>query len=597
MKPTQSARLSHNQFRIILKLLPFLWGDSWKVRIPLLFAVILVFCNIGLSISIPLIMSYLIKLLTPPISSTAQTVLILLSYGIIWTLSQFTNQMREIILFRPMEHSISLLSMKIFDHLHKLSLRFHVGRKTGMITNSIERAQKALPNIIWGIFLFLIPTVLEISLAIIILWRIYPFMYGTSLLVILLSYIFFSIVAMEWSVKAQRISNQKEAQANGRIVDSLLNYETVKYFNDEQYEKIQCHQMILEREDAATKKHISAELIHLGQGILIGSGLTFMTYMAGTAVINGTMQVDDFVLINGYILQFVTPLSYFGYMLRQLRKGMTDVEHIFEMLDQQPEIVDGADAPPLVIKQASIEFDHVSFGYDARRLILKGVSFTVAPGTTTAIVGSSGAGKSTIARLLFRFYDVLSGRILIDGQDLRLVTQESVRAAIGIVPQDTVLFNNTLYYNIAYGNPIASVEEVNQSIKLAHLDSFISQLPEGTQTMVGERGLKLSGGEKQRVAIARVILKKPSIYIFDEATSALDTHTEREIQGNLEEISSGSTTLIIAHRLSTVVHADQIVVLDHGKVVERGTHEALIAQKGVYAYLWSKQIKEQANSN
>lgn len=409
------------------------------------------------------------------------------------------------------------------------------------------------------------------------------------LLIILVCYTVFSIIGTSWSAQVQRINNEKHFNAQSRIVDSLLNFETVKYFSNQAYEKQETDKLLQEVEDASTKKHVVTESVHLGQGIVIGIGLIVLTWLSGNSVIQGTMNVGDFVLINGYLLQFVQPLSWFGYILRKMRKGLTDLENIFNMLHLQPEVSNAPSAIDLKITKAEVTFDHVSFGYDPSRTILRDVSFHVPAGKHLGIVGPSGAGKSTIARLLFRFYDVNKGAILINNHDIRTVSQKSLQKVIGIVPQDTVLFNNTLYYNIAYGRPGATSEEINEAAHLAHLDGFIKLLPDGLQTIVGERGLKLSGGEKQRVAIARVLLKKPLIYLFDEATSALDSKTEREIQKNLEEISAGSTTIIIAHRLSTVIHADNIIVLDHGSIVEHGTHQQLLAHNGVYARLWKKQ--------
>lgn len=589
----QSQTQPIKQITVLKSLIPYLWVDDWRLRIRIFISLFFVFATIVLNMLIPIALKAVIKLLSSPSQALyAHAMLILITYGALWTLAQLTLQMREIVMFRTMERSIRLLSLAIFKHLHTLSMRFHMERRTGAITNAIERAQHSLPDIFWGVCLFVVPTAIEIMVSTFILIYMYGIYYGAAMLSIFVVYILFSMKAMEWSVDAQRMSNIQEVRTQSRVVDSLLNFETVKYFNNQKYEYEQTDELLKKREDAATRKHISIEIVHLGQGLIIGCGLTVMTVLAGRAVLSGTMDVSDFSLMNGYVLQFVVPLSYFGYFFRKMRKGLTDMEDIMRILSLKPEIVNVPDAKPLHVTNAQIVFDDVVFGYDSRRPILKGVSFTVPAGKTVAIVGSTGAGKSTIARLLFRFYDVISGRILIDGQDISKVTQDSLRDAIGIVPQDTMLFNNTLYYNIAYGYPDATKEEVLQAVHLAHLDSFVATLPDGIHTEVGERGLKLSGGEKQRIAIARVILKRPYIYIFDEATSALDTKTEREIQKNLEEISEGSTTVIIAHRLSTVVHADEIIVLGHGQVVERGTHQQLLSHKGAYARLWAKQAHE-----
>jgi ATP-binding cassette subfamily B protein len=481
------------------------------------------------------------------------------------------------------------LSLHIFDHLQQLSLRFHVGKRTGAITMAIEKAQHAFPTIYWFLFLYIIPTMLEVLMAVGILWYLYSFIYGIALLMILILYLVFSMLGMKWSIRVQQLSNEKEIKANARIVDTLMNFSTVKYFANEQYEHILCDAVLIVREETATYKHFDTGLIHLGQGIIIGLGLIALTWLSGRSVVAGTMNVGDFILIHGYLLQFVTPLSYFGLLFRDLRQSLTDMENVIHLMNEKPEVTDTPHATTLSSSTADITFTNVKFHYEHRRAILHGITFTVPAGKTVAIVGASGSGKSTIARLLFRFYDVTDGSIAINGHDIRTITQDSLHKAIGIVPQDTVLFNNTLYYNIAYGRPSATREDVEQVIKLAHLDGFIKELPEGLDSMVGERGLKLSGGEKQRIAIARVLLKKPLMYIFDEATSALDTNTERDIQQSLEAISAESTTLIIAHRLSTVIYADTIIVLDKGKIVEQGSHQQLLDAQGMYARLWKKQ--------
>lgn len=574
--------------QIIAELSPYLWTTSWRLRLRIFISLFFIITTMILNISVPLILK---KIITSFSAQTAPAYiqLLLLSYGFLWLLSQITYQLREIVLFRVMAHAIHLISTKIFAHFHDLSLRFHLDRRTGAITSAIERAQDSFPDIFWGLFLSLIPTIIEILVAITILWSFYGSLYGLILLIILVIYTACSIIGSEWSANVQRISNEKHFSAQARIVDSLLNFETVKYFGNKDFERKQVDQLLQEVEDASTKKYVASESVHLIQGFVIGTGLIILTWLSGNSVIKGTMNVGDFILVNGYLLQFVQPLSWFGYFLRKIRKGLTDMENVFNMLHIKAEIIDAPHATNLKTDHAEIVFDKVSFGYNPLRPILKNVSFRVPTGSSVAIVGSSGSGKSTIARLLFRFYDVTGGAILINNHDIRTVTQQSLQKMIGIVPQDTVLFNNTLYYNIAYGRPDATTHQIAHAAHLAHLDNFIKQLPEGLKTIVGERGLKLSGGEKQRVAIARVLLKKPLIYVFDEATSALDTKTEREIQKNLEEISAGSTTVIIAHRLSTVTHADSIIVLEHGVVAEQGTHEELLKKGSLYARLWQKQ--------
>lgn len=592
MKSNKSGHRS--PIMLIQRLMPYLWGGTFSNGLPILLSLFFLVLSIAFNVSVPLIWREIIRRLdTCNVRPVIGIMHLLISYGVIWALGQCSMQFRLLALARSIERCITRLITNFFSHVLNLSLRFHVGRRTGALINAIERANKSIYHIVTGLFFYLVPNLIEIFLSVGILWYYFGAVYGMLLLMILFAYMLFSSIATEWSTRAQRINNEKESQASARFVDSLLNYETIKYFVNEQFEIKQIGKVLQEREDAATQKEVISELVYLGQSIVIGLGLLIMTIITGKAVSIGAMKLEDFVLINGYFLQFVTPLGYFGYILKQVRRSLSDLESLFDILAQVPEIKDAPHAQPLLVSKGDVVFDNVTFGYHPKRLILKGVSFTAPAGKTTAIVGASGAGKSTIARLLFRFYDVTSGRILIDGQDIKMVTQHSLRAAIGVVPQDTVLFNNTLAYNIAYGQPQATKEEIEQAVTMAHLDSFVGHLGDGLNTMVGERGLKLSGGEKQRVAIARVILKKAPIYIFDEATSALDTSTEREIQSNLEEISAGRTTLVIAHRLSTVVRAHQIIVLDHGVVVERGTHEELIAAAGVYAYLWQKQSQLQ----
>lgn len=587
-----SQKIERSPLQIIAHLLPYLWINNWKLRLRVFISAIFIIITMLINVTVPLILKKIISLFALPTAPVSYVQMLLLSYGTLWLLGQVTSQLREIVLFRVMERGIHSLSNDIFGHFHQLSLRFHLNRRTGAITSAIEKAQDSFPDIFWGIFLSLGPTIIEVLIAISILWSLYGSTYGLILFGILVCYTMFSVIGTEWSALAQRINNEKHFNAQARIVDSLLNFETVKYFCNQKFEEKETDKLLQEAEDAATKKHITSESVHLGQGVVIGLGLILLTWITGNNVLQGTMNVGDFILINSYLLQFVQPLSWFGYFLRKIRKGLTDMENVFSLLDIQPEIVDMPSACMLRSDYAEIEFDHVSFGYEPDRLILKDVSFKVPRGTSVAIVGPSGSGKSTIARLLFRFYDVTSGAIRVNNHDIRKVTQESLQKLIGIVPQDTVLFNNSLYYNIAYGRPHATQEEVEEAARLAHLDHFIEQLPEGLQTIVGERGLKLSGGEKQRVAIARVLLKRPLMYLFDEATSALDTRTEREIQKNLEEISSGSTTLIIAHRLSTVTHADNIIVLEQGVIAEQGSHQQLLEKDGLYARLWRKQATQ-----
>lgn len=579
--------------KLILRLLPFLWTDTWGIRLRLIASLCLTGIMILLTVSLPLFFRAIVNALSScdphPIKYIS---LILISYGLLWTISQILLQARAMVLYRSLEHSMRLLALKIFDHLLRLSLRFHLDRKTGAITTAIERAEDGMDHVFWGIFLFLINIIIEMFIVVGILTYLYGFLYSGALFLVMIVYLLFTAYMLGKAVYVQEYYNDKRQEAGARIVDTLLNVETVKYFDNERYEHEQCDLILQEQEDAGTKKYMYDSWLQIGQNIIVGAGLIILTWLSGNAVMRGAMKVGDFVLINGYLLQFIYPLNHFGYIVRTIRKGLNDVGSAMNLLTLKPEIKDAPNAIALKIQNAEIVFENVKFNYDERRPILKGISFTVPAGKRVAVVGATGSGKSTIARLLYRFYDVTSGRISINGHDIRTITQHSLHSAIGIVPQDTVLFNNTLYYNVSYAKPDAPEQEVEQAISMAHLDSFIKRLPDGYYTEVGERGLKLSGGEKQRIGIARVLLKKPAIYIFDEATSALDTHTEREIQNNLEEISVGATTLTIAHRLSTVINSDTIIVLDHGVIAQQGTHHELLEQGGIYAQLWHKQIED-----
>jgi ABC-type transport system involved in Fe-S cluster assembly fused permease/ATPase subunit len=481
------------------------------------------------------------------------------------------------------------IALSAFRHIHSLSLRFHLERRTGGLARAIERGIAGIEFLLSFMLFNVIPTLFEIIVVSAILWRLYNWQFAAVTLATIVVYIAFTFVVTDWRLRFRREMNERNTEANTKSVDSLLNYETVKYFANEEHEAQRYDRALQAYERAAVKSETTLALLNIGQGTIIAGGLIGIMLLAGQGVAAGTMTVGDFVLVNTYLIQLYQPLNVLGMVYRNIKQSLTDLEQMMSLLKIQPEVEDRPGAPALAVKRGMVAFRHVDFRYDPRREILRDVDFTVAPGASVAIVGPSGAGKSTIARLLFRFYDVTDGAIEIDGQDIRDVTQDSLRRAIGVVPQDTVLFNDTIYYNIAYGRPGASRAEIEEGARLAHIHNFIAALPDGYETMVGERGLKLSGGEKQRVAIARVILKAPKILIFDEATSALDTKTEREIQASLAEVAAGHTTLAIAHRLSTVVDADQILVLDQGRIVERGTHRELLARGDVYAEMWARQ--------
>lgn len=581
--------LLSKRLNAVSKLYPYLWPNDLKIRLRLIVAMFLLLGTMILNVSVPLILRQVIDVISSPSSIKLVAAMLLVAYGMAWTLSKSMEHLRFLAVNRVIARGMRLLCLDVFNHLIGLSLRFHASRKTGEIISAIERAQYAFWPFFCGLFLIIMPTFIEMIAAATILTYLYGLQYGLILALILGSHITFSVFASQWSARTQSLANEKSSQVSTVIVDSLLNYETIRYFNAKQFEYNRCNALLAEREDAATKQHFSAEVVQLGQAVIMGIGLIILTCLSGSQVMNGSLKISDFVLINVYLLQFMTPLGYFGYVLRDMNEGLTNIQGVVDILNEQSDVHDKDNAAPLTIKQGVVTFNNVQFGYDSRRAILHNVSFEIPSKKTTAIVGATGAGKSTIAKLLFRYYDVSRGHILIDGQDIQEVTQTSLQSAIGVVPQHAALFNDTLYYNIAYGRPDATEADIQEAIKQAHLDAFIATLPDGLNTVVGEHGLKLSGGERQRVAIARVLLKKPAVFIFDEATSSLDTKTEQVIQKNIEEVSRKATTLIIAHRLSTVIHADEIIVLDDGVIAEKGTHNELLRHGGIYTQLWETQ--------
>ena len=499
------------------------------------------------------------------------------------------QQLRDVLFASVGQHAVRKLALQTFHHMHRLSLRFHLQRRTGGLSRVIERGTKGIETVVRFAMLNIAPTIVEfVVVAVIFVW-LFGVSYLGVLVVMIWAYLYFTIKASNWRISIRRAMNESDTDANGKAIDSLLNFETVKYFANEEMEARRFDKAMEGYERSAIRIWSSLGFLNFGQAVIFYGGFLIISIMSIMGVMNRTLTLGDFVLLNTFLMQIYRPLNFIGFVYRELRQGLTDIEEMFKLLDQDPEITDRPGAAPLQVSGPVVRFEDVAFHYDPDRPILKGVSFEVPAGKTVAIVGPTGAGKSTISRLLFRFYDVTGGRITIDGQDLRDVTQESLRSAIGMVPQDTVLFNDTIGYNIQYGRPDASTEEVRDAARMAQVGDFIDTLPKGYDTQVGERGLKLSGGEKQRVAIARTILKSPSILILDEATSALDTKTERDIQAALDEVSRNRTTVVIAHRLSTVVNADEILVLRDGQIAERGSHFDLLAQEGLYAQMWNRQ--------
>ena len=523
------------------------------------------------------------------ILGVAVPVVLVIAYALSNVIDAGFQQLRDVLFASVGQHAVRKLALQTFHHMHRLSLRFHLQRRTGGLSRVIERGTKGIETIVRFAMLNIAPTIVEfVVVAVIFVW-----MFGLSylgvLVVMIWAYLYFTIKASNWRIAIRRQMNDSDTDANGKAIDSLLNFETVKYFANEKIEAARFDNAMAGYERSAIRIWTSLGFLNFGQAVIFYGGFLVTSIMAVLGVMDGRLTLGDFVLLNTFLLQIYRPLNMIGFVYRELRQGLTDIEEMFKLLDQAPEIQDKPGAKPLTVTGPVIRFEDVTFHYDPDRPILKGVSFEVPAGKTLAIVGPTGAGKSTISRLLFRFYDVTGGRITIDGQDMRDVTQESLRSAIGMVPQDTVLFNDTIGYNIEYGRPGASAEEIREAARMAQVGSFIEALPKGYDTPVGERGLKLSGGEKQRVAIARTILKSPSILILDEATSALDTKTERDIQAALDDVSRNRTTLVIAHRLSTVVNADEIIVLRDGMVAERGNHMELLQRDGLYAQMWNRQ--------
>src|SRR5712675_522928 len=584
---------------------PYIWpGDRVDLKMRVVWSIVLLLVAKLATLSVPFTFKWAIDALTgadtAPVQSSnwplwliASPLLMTLSYGAVRVLMAVLTQWRDGIFARVAMHAVRKLAYLTFVHMHELSLRFHLERKTGGLTRVLERGRLGIEVIVRMVILQLVPTIVEVSLLMaVLLWQ-FDWRYVLATMITVVIYMYYTYVATEWRIEIRRRMNDSDTEANTKAIDSLLNYETVKYFSAEQREATRYDHSMEHYERASVKTYTSLAVLNAGQAVIFTAGLTAIMLMCAIEVRSGTKTVGDFVLVNAMMIQLYQPLNFMGMVYREIKQAVIDIETMFTLLGREPEIKDKPGAVALHVKSGAIRFEDVRFAYEPARPILKGLSFEVPAGRTVAIVGPSGAGKSTISRLIFRFYEVSGGRILIDGQDIREVTQASLRNAIGMVPQDTVLFNDTVRYNVRYGRWDASDQEVEEAARLAQIDGFIRLMPKGYETEVGERGLKLSGGEKQRVAIARTILKSPPILLLDEATSALDSHTEREIQDALELVSHNRTTLVIAHRLSTIVGADEIIVLDNGVIVERGTHHELLLKSGLYASMWNRQREAQ----
>ena len=572
------------------RLVPYLWQYKWRVLLALS---CLVAAKLA-TVAVPLVFKEMIDGLDSAQQALSLPALLLLLYGALRFSSALFTELREILFARVTQRAVRQIALEVFRHLHQLSLRFHLHRETGGVSRDIERGSRSIANLISYTLYSILPTLIEIGLVLAILFARYDRIFVLIALASLTIYVVFTVKVSNWRINIRRKVNETDSAANTRAIDSLINYETVKYFNNEEYEARRYDQRMQDWEDAATRSRVSLSWLNLGQQLSIALGVTAMMWRAASGVVDGTMTIGDLVLVNAFLIQLYMPLNFLGVVYREIRQALTDIERMFDLLAVNREVADAPDAIELARGPVFIRFSNVDFAYETRRQILHDIDFSIPAGGTVAVVGESGSGKSTLARLLYRFYDIDSGHILVNGSDLRQLTQASLRAAIGIVPQDTVLFNDSIYYNIQYGRPEANREQVLAAAEAAQLARFIERLPDGYETRVGERGLKLSGGEKQRVAIARALLKDPPVLIFDEATSALDSKTEKAIQASLDNAARGRTTLVIAHRLSTVMNADQILVMDAGRIVERGSHAQLLQASGLYAQMWLLQQQEEA---
>lgn len=585
---------------------PYIWpGDRFDLKMRVVWSMVLLLAAKLITLTVPFSFKWATDALTgantAPVAADnwhlwviASPLLLTASYGVMRIVMAVLTQWRDGIFARVAMHAVRKLATITFVHMHELSLRFHLERKTGGLTRVLERGREGIEVIVRMVILQLIPTIVEVSLLMaVLLWQ-FDWRYVVATLITVTVYMYYTYIATEWRIGIRRKMNDSDTEANTKAIDSLLNYETVKYFSAEAREAQRYDKSVARYEEASVHTYTSLAVLNTGQAVIFTLGLTATMLMCAIGVRNGTNTVGDFVLVNAMMIQLYQPLNFMGMVYREIKQAIIDIEKMFGVIGREAEIKDAPGAQPLAVSAGTVRFEDVRFAYEPTRPILKGISFEVPAGKTVAIVGPSGAGKSTISRLLFRLYDVSGGKILIDGQDIRQITQASLRASIGMVPQDTVLFNDTIRYNIRYGRWDATDAEVEEAASLAQIDNFIRMAPMGYETQVGERGLKLSGGEKQRVAIARTVLKAPPILVLDEATSALDTHTEHEIQGALDRVAKNRTSLVIAHRLSTIVGADEIIVLDQGRIAERGTHAKLLAQGGLYASMWNRQREAEA---
>ena len=584
--PAQRRR----EWRVVPMLLPYLWEYRWRVLFALACLIVAKLANV----SVPLILKEVVDSLEPSRAVVAVPFALLIAYGLLRFSTTLFAELRDAVFVRVAQHAIRQLALTVFRHLHSLSLRFHLERQTGGMSRDIERGTNGVSTLLTYLLFSIVPVILEFCLVAAVLFSKFDWRFVAVTFAAVAVYLAYTFFISEWRIGIRRRANELDSRANTRAIDSLLNYETVKYFNNEEYEARRYDENLRSYEQAAVKSEASLGLLNSGQSLIIAVAVTALMLLAGEGVASGALTLGDLVMVNALLIQLYIPLNFMGMVYREIKQALIDMDRMFRLLEENREVEDRPGAQPLPLGGAVIRFDRVNFSYDGKRQILRDLSFDVPAGGKVAVVGASGAGKSTLARLLYRFYDITGGAVRVNGVDIRDVTQSSLRAAIGIVPQDTVLFNDTIYYNIQYGRPGATREEVVAAAQAAHIHDFIQSLPEGYEAKVGERGLKLSGGEKQRVAIARAILKNPRILIFDEATSALDSKSEKSIQAELNRVARGHTTLVIAHRLSTVMDADQILVMDQGQIAERGTHRELLERGGLYAQMWLLQQQEEA---